>query len=158
MQGPFESLARGLDKDLRILFVPKGSDQSRMPNPNRLAAGFGVGEANVPLRSTKSEQHYVGRQSFGLLNDRFSGEIAIFPLTDHVVINKFGAFIPQSLFGSQTDLAYSEQRNSTGEINITIHAKQEISAAVRPRFGSASGLIRISDDFNEPLEDFVDYM
>lgn len=158
MQGPFESLARGLDKDLGILFVPEKSDQSRMPSPSRLAVGFGAGEANVPLCSTKSDQRYVGRQSFGLLNDRFSGEIAIFPLTDHVVINKFGAFIPQSLFGSQTDLAYSEVWNSTGEINITVHAKQEISPVERPRFGSASGLIRISDDFDEPLEDFVNYM
>ncbi len=26
------------------------------------------------------------------------------------------------------------------------------------RFGSAKGLIKISDDFDEPLEDFKDYM
>ncbi|MDM8544255.1 type II toxin-antitoxin system prevent-host-death family antitoxin [Desulfococcaceae bacterium HSG9] len=26
------------------------------------------------------------------------------------------------------------------------------------KFGSAKGLIRISDDFDEPLEDFKDYM
>lgn len=28
----------------------------------------------------------------------------------------------------------------------------------RPLFGSAKDLITISDDFNEPLEDFKDYM
>lgn len=28
----------------------------------------------------------------------------------------------------------------------------------RPRFGSAKGLIEISDDFDEPLEDFKEYM
>ena len=28
----------------------------------------------------------------------------------------------------------------------------------RPLFGSAKGLITISDDFDEPLEDFKDYM
>jgi antitoxin (DNA-binding transcriptional repressor) of toxin-antitoxin stability system len=28
----------------------------------------------------------------------------------------------------------------------------------RPRFGSAKGLITISDDFDEPLEDFKEYM
>lgn len=28
----------------------------------------------------------------------------------------------------------------------------------RPKFGSAKGLISISDDFDEPLEDFVEYM
>ena len=28
----------------------------------------------------------------------------------------------------------------------------------RPQFGSAKGLISISDDFDEPLEDFADYV
>ena len=28
----------------------------------------------------------------------------------------------------------------------------------RPKFGSAKGLVTISDDFDEPLEDFKDYM
>jgi antitoxin (DNA-binding transcriptional repressor) of toxin-antitoxin stability system len=28
----------------------------------------------------------------------------------------------------------------------------------RPQFGSAKGLIVISDDFDEPLEDFAEYM
>jgi uncharacterized protein DUF2281 len=31
-------------------------------------------------------------------------------------------------------------------------------AAPRPRFGSAKGLITMSDDFDEPLEDFKEYM
>ena len=28
----------------------------------------------------------------------------------------------------------------------------------RPQFGSAKGLISLSDDFDEPLEDFADYI
>lgn len=28
----------------------------------------------------------------------------------------------------------------------------------RPQFGSAKGLIAISDNFDEPMEDFADYM
>lgn len=28
----------------------------------------------------------------------------------------------------------------------------------QPRFGSANGLIEIADDFEEPLDDFKDYM
>lgn len=32
------------------------------------------------------------------------------------------------------------------------------SAKRRPIFGSAKGLVTISDDFDEPLEDFKDYM
>jgi Antitoxin of toxin-antitoxin stability system len=31
-------------------------------------------------------------------------------------------------------------------------------AKPHPQFGSAKGLISISDDFNEPLEDFAEYM
>ena len=31
-------------------------------------------------------------------------------------------------------------------------------AKPRPQFGSAKGLIAISDDFDEPMEDFADYM
>lgn len=27
----------------------------------------------------------------------------------------------------------------------------------RPQFGSAKGMIQISDDFDEPIEDFADY-
>lgn len=29
---------------------------------------------------------------------------------------------------------------------------------IRPQFGSAKGLIMMSDDFDEPLEDFDEYM
>jgi len=31
-------------------------------------------------------------------------------------------------------------------------------AKPRPQFGSAKGLILIADDFDEPLEDFAEYM
>jgi antitoxin (DNA-binding transcriptional repressor) of toxin-antitoxin stability system len=31
-------------------------------------------------------------------------------------------------------------------------------AKPRPQFGSAKGLISMSDDFDEPLEDFAEYM
>ena len=33
----------------------------------------------------------------------------------------------------------------------------ETEDSPRPRFGSARGLVRMSDDFDEPLEDFQDY-
>ncbi|HKQ04117.1 MAG TPA: DUF2281 domain-containing protein [Blastocatellia bacterium] len=32
------------------------------------------------------------------------------------------------------------------------------TAKSRPQFGSAKGLITMSDDFDEPLEDFKEYM
>lgn len=31
-------------------------------------------------------------------------------------------------------------------------------AKPRPRFGSAAGLIKMSDDFDKPLEDFAEYV
>ncbi|MGL5871739.1 MAG: type II toxin-antitoxin system Phd/YefM family antitoxin [Xenococcaceae cyanobacterium] len=34
----------------------------------------------------------------------------------------------------------------------------ESSPKRRPQFGSAKGLITMSDDFDEPLEDFKEYM
>jgi antitoxin (DNA-binding transcriptional repressor) of toxin-antitoxin stability system len=33
-----------------------------------------------------------------------------------------------------------------------------VGAAGRPQFGSAAGLIFMAEDFDEPLEDFRDYM
>jgi hypothetical protein len=34
--------------------------------------------------------------------------------------------------------------------------REKIDAAI-PRFGSAKGLVRMSDDFDTPLEDFEEY-
>jgi antitoxin (DNA-binding transcriptional repressor) of toxin-antitoxin stability system len=31
------------------------------------------------------------------------------------------------------------------------------TGTVRPRFGSAAGLVQISEDFDDPLPDFADY-
>jgi antitoxin (DNA-binding transcriptional repressor) of toxin-antitoxin stability system len=33
-----------------------------------------------------------------------------------------------------------------------------VEAKPRPQFGSARGMIALSDDFDEPLEDFQEYM
>ena len=37
-------------------------------------------------------------------------------------------------------------------------APLELTPKRRPRFGSAEGLITMSDDFDKPLEDFKEYM
>ena len=42
-------------------------------------------------------------------------------------------------------------------INL-IGAKNSIIEKPKPQFGSAKGLIKMSADFDEPLEDFADYM
>jgi antitoxin (DNA-binding transcriptional repressor) of toxin-antitoxin stability system len=42
--------------------------------------------------------------------------------------------------------------------SIFLHRVDETSAKPRRQSGSAKGLIFISDDFDEPLDDFGDYM
>ncbi len=56
------------------------------------------------------------------------------------------------------------QKVSQGEEVIIIDNKGESfqilplkSTQKRPKFGSAKGLIKMSDDFDEPLADFDDY-
>jgi hypothetical protein len=44
------------------------------------------------------------------------------------------------------------------EIEVTIRATPAESKLRCPVFGSASGKVHMSDDFDEPLEDFADYM
>ena len=154
---PFDSLARGLNKDLSGLMEPQESVLSSSKRPSRLGAVFGMPDMAFGLAQSRVKS--FRQQPFESLSDRFTHEIAVFPLANRVVINRFGAFIPQSIFGTQTDIAYKEERNQDGAINITVHPKQpQVPSALRPQFGSARGLIKISDDFDEPLEDFIDYM
>ncbi|MEA2604346.1 MAG: hypothetical protein QOF89_5338 [Acidobacteriota bacterium] len=50
------------------------------------------------------------------------------------------------------------QEHALVEIEIR---EKPLQSSTRPRqrtFGSAKGLIRIADDFDEPLEDFREYM
>lgn len=46
----------------------------------------------------------------------------------------------------------------TKDNRTSIKLIPNINAKPRPKFGSARGLIKMSDDFDEPLEDFKDYM
>ena len=52
--------------------------------------------------------------------------------------------------------AYAELllRRSLPEISLATPEQQE----PRPRFGSARGLVTIPPDFDDPLEDFAEYM
>ncbi len=156
-ENPFESLARGLDRDLSALPVGAKPNQSNRALLISVAPAFGM--STVPVRSGSWHPRPFGEQPLESLSDRFVEQIAVFPVAKHVVINKFGAYVPQSLFGLETEIAYREVPSSDGSINITIHPKQPPTLPVkRPQFGSARGLIKISDDFDEPLQDFIDYM
>jgi hypothetical protein len=154
-ESPFDSLARGLNKDLSILLDPK---EAPLSTP-RMQLGNVFGTPDVVFGLGQSSVRSIRQQPFESLSDRFAEEIALFPLSKRVVINRFGAFVPQSIFGSETNIAYKEERNRDGTIQVIVHSKQpHVPATPRPQFGSARGLIKISDDFDEPLEDFADYM
>lgn len=48
-----------------------------------------------------------------------------------------------------------ELRHSTVKVTATVEAA---SVTARPRFGFLSGKIELAPDFDEPLEDFKEYM
>lgn len=139
MDEPFDSLARGLNKDLSALLDTEGIDVSK--RPTRFATFFGV--ANVPTGIAQGHEEFFAQRPFESLSDRFAHEIAVFPLANHVVINRFGAFIPQSIFGSDADLAFKEERNQSGTINITVHSKNPmVTVTMRARLGNVKTLRR----------------
>ncbi len=45
-----------------------------------------------------------------------------------------------------------------GDDRSLVRLTPATSVKPRPKFGSAKGLIEMSDDFDEPLEDFKDYI
>ena len=146
---PFESLDRGLNRDLGILLDTEGSGLSKSTHPSLPSV---LRMTSVPIGMAQGRDEFLGQHRLEYRSDTFAREIAIFPLANHVVINEFGAFIPQSIFGTETNLTYKEERNQNGAINITVHPTQPVlPAAKRPQFGSARDLIKISDDFDEPI-------
>ena len=153
---PFESLARGLDRDLSGLMKTTDLGGRKSASHTPLAPAFGRADLALSM-GTRGRIHV--HHSSPSLSDQFAKHVAIFPLGSHVVINQFGAFIPQSIFGNQNNIAYREEKLPDGEIRITVHAKQPPQPFLkRPQFGSARGKVKMSDDFDEPLEDFADYM
>jgi prevent-host-death family protein len=45
-----------------------------------------------------------------------------------------------------------------GDRPVVKLAPLQVTPKLRPQFGSATGLLVMSDDFDEPLEDFKEYM
>ena len=81
-------------------------------------------------------------------------------------VSKDGVLIPKDLLPGITEV---DIRKQNGVIMVIPAGKDDpisdigeepasVPPEKQPQFGSASGLIKISDDFDEPLEDFVDYM
>lgn len=63
------------------------------------------------------------------------------------------------------NLAHFVEVVSNGEEIVIVKDNQPVvklsaisSIPLRPKFGSAKGLVWMADDFDEPLEDFKEYM
>lgn len=154
---PFDSLARGLDRDLSSLMDTTDVGERKRVLRTPFARAFGV--SDLALGIGKPSKTVFAAQPFHSLSDKFAKQIAVYPLGNHVVINEFGAFIPQSIFGNQTDISYKEEKLLDGGIKITVHGKKNTTPLLkRPQFGSARGQIKMSNDFDDPLDDFADYM
>ncbi len=121
---PFESLAMGLDRDLSSLLEQKPNQ----PNRGTLGGVLSPLGANLPLGMASKQPKPGTQEPLESLSDRFAQQIAVFPISKHVVINKFGAYVPQALFGLETEIAYRQLANPDGTINVTIHPRQSHSA------------------------------
>jgi hypothetical protein len=150
-QNPFESLAKGIDKNPSLVFEEDSIASSSIVVPVALTNGA------LPRLTVRHTSHpNLMREP---LSDRFIEPIVAFPLAKRVVINQYGAFVPQSIFGAQTQITFEEERSLDGTIRITIHPTIETRSKVGiPQFGSARGLITIPEDFDDALDDFADYM
>ncbi len=155
-ENPFESLSKGLHKNLNLAFAAKKAEQPDAPTLIRVASALSNG--TLPTIAMGTVQKKTRGSAFEPLS-QFVQPLAVFPLSGHVVINKYGAYIPQSIFGSQAEITYEQERSADGTIRVSVHPTLDTTSRVgRPQFGSARGLIKMSDDFDEPLEDFIEYM
>jgi hypothetical protein len=156
-ENPFESLSKGLHKNLNLVFEGQKSEHPDTPALIRVASALSNG--TLPTIAMGTVQKRTNGPAFAPLSDQFVQSLAVFPLAGHVVINKYGAYIPQSIFGNQTEITYEQERSADGTIRVSVHPTlNTTSRSGRPQIGSARGLIWMSDDFDEPLEDFIDYM
>lgn len=72
------------------------------------------------------------------------------PVTITEAADKLDALIDAALKGEEVIIMKTDR--SCVKLTPTTYTKP------RPKFGSAKGLIEMSEDFDEPLEDFQDYV
>ena len=63
---------------------------------------------------------------------------------------RLGALVDAAIQGEEVVLVHSDH----GAVRLVPIERSKN----RPTFGSAKGLVSMSDDFDEPLEDFLEYM
>ena len=63
----------------------------------------------------------------------------------------------EKAFAEAAALPEHEQDMLAKALLEDLAAKEKWTQKNQPKFGSAKGSIQMSDDFNEPLQDFADY-
>ena len=71
---------------------------------------------------------------------------------------KLSELIDAALCGEEVIITKGDQTNDMAPLYPSVQLTPTTTPKPRPKFGSAKGLIKINDDFDEPLEDFKDYM
>jgi hypothetical protein len=64
----------------------------------------------------------------------------------------------QKAFAEAANLPEAEQDELARNLLEDLAADGKLDKKKRPQFGSAKGSIRMSDDFDESLQDFAEYM
>jgi hypothetical protein len=64
----------------------------------------------------------------------------------------------QKAFAEAANLPEAEQDKLARNLLEDLAAEGKLGEKKRPQFGSANGSIQLSDDFDETLQDFAEYM
>jgi len=63
----------------------------------------------------------------------------------------------QKAFAEAANLPEAEQDELARNLLQDLAAEGKLNTKKRPQFGSAKGSIQMSDDFDEPLQDFAEH-
>lgn len=80
------------------------------------------------------------------------------PVTIAEASEKLSDLFDAALRGEEVIITKGDKLNGMTSLRTSVKLVPNTTAKPRPKFGSAKGLIKMSNDFDEPLEDFKDYM
>ncbi|MGV2828129.1 type II toxin-antitoxin system Phd/YefM family antitoxin [Myxosarcina sp. GI1(2024)] len=80
------------------------------------------------------------------------------PVTIAEASEKLLELFDAALRGEEVIITKGDKPKGMASLRTSVKLVPNTTTKPRPKFGSAKGLIKMSDDFDEPLEDFKDYM
>ncbi|MCH8318415.1 MAG: DUF2281 domain-containing protein [Bacteroidetes bacterium] len=78
-------------------------------------------------------------------------------MNNHLTFNKYNT-LPKNIQQEVTDFIEFLVEKYHKQVQVNVPEKEKKPKKRKSNFGSAKGLIFMSEDFDEPLEDFKDYM